>query len=227
MGVESEYAVATPGNAFSAPGPYCIANTPGRRPFVMREKASAMPTPTRSWRHSTGRMPMAAAASMTGVVGYALRKDTASRFRISAIASTIFICRGRIHLAIMRRHAAAVLVLLTLALAMPAVAAAFGGIPSVGITVVDADRSAAFYTGVLGFERVSDVEIAGPGYDALTGLTNVRMRVVTLRLFDERLELTQYLSPAGKPIAAGSRSHDHWFQHIAIIVSDMDRAHRW
>src|SRR6266568_8416408 len=36
-------------------------------------------------------MPAAAVASMTGVVGYALRNVTPSRFRISAIASTIFI----------------------------------------------------------------------------------------------------------------------------------------
>src|SRR5438876_5261467 len=36
-------------------------------------------------------MPTAAVASMTEVVGYALRNVTPSRFRISAIASTIFI----------------------------------------------------------------------------------------------------------------------------------------
>ena len=36
MGVESENAVATPGKAFSAPGPYCMANTPRRRPLVVR-----------------------------------------------------------------------------------------------------------------------------------------------------------------------------------------------
>jgi catechol 2,3-dioxygenase-like lactoylglutathione lyase family enzyme len=136
------------------------------------------------------------------------------------------VCRGRIHLTIMPRHAVAVLLLL-LALATAAGATPLGSVPSVGLTVANADRAAAFYAGVLGFERVADVEVAGPGYDVLTGLANVRMRVVTLRLFDEVLELTQYLTPVGRPIPAGSRSHDHWFQHIAIIVSDMDRAHRW
>src|SRR5262249_53804936 len=50
-----------------------------------------MPTPTRSWRQSTGRIPAAAAASITGVVGYVLRNSTPSRFMISAIASTTFI----------------------------------------------------------------------------------------------------------------------------------------
>ena len=33
----------------------------------MREKPSAMPTPTRSWRHRIGRMSMAAQASITGI----------------------------------------------------------------------------------------------------------------------------------------------------------------
>src|SRR4029077_14007611 len=91
IGTESENAVATPGNAFSAPGPYCIAKTPRRRPLVVRLKPSAMPTPTRSWRQSTGLIPAAAAASIIGVVGYVLRNSMPSRFMISAIASTTFI----------------------------------------------------------------------------------------------------------------------------------------
>jgi catechol 2,3-dioxygenase-like lactoylglutathione lyase family enzyme len=39
--------------------------------------------------------------------------------------------------------------------------------------------------------------------------------------------LTEYLAPQGKPIPVDMRSNDHWFQHIAIIVSDMDRAYQW
>ncbi len=77
--------MATPAKAFSAPGPYCIAKTPGGRPFDTRAKPSAMCTPTRSWRQITGRMPIAAAASMIGVVGKQNRVDTPSRFRISAM----------------------------------------------------------------------------------------------------------------------------------------------
>src|SRR4051812_30921079 len=49
-----------------------------------------MPTPTRSWRHSTGRMSILAAASMTAVVGYALRNSAPSTFRMRAMASTTF-----------------------------------------------------------------------------------------------------------------------------------------
>ena len=51
------------------------------------------------------------------------------------------------------------------------------------------------------------------------------MRVVRLRLGDEALELTEYLAPRGRPMPVDSRSNDRWFQHVAIIVSDMDRAY--
>jgi catechol 2,3-dioxygenase-like lactoylglutathione lyase family enzyme len=53
------------------------------------------------------------------------------------------------------------------------------------------------------------------------------MRVVRMRLGDEFIELTDYLAPEGRPVPVDSRSNDRWFQHIAIIVSDMDRAYRW
>ena len=53
------------------------------------------------------------------------------------------------------------------------------------------------------------------------------MRVARLRLGDEVLELTQYLAPRGRPIPVDSRSNDRWFQHVAIIVRDMDEAYGW
>jgi catechol 2,3-dioxygenase-like lactoylglutathione lyase family enzyme len=53
------------------------------------------------------------------------------------------------------------------------------------------------------------------------------MRVVRLRLGDEFIELTEYLAPKGRPIPVDSRSNDRWFQHIAIIVSDMDKTYAW
>jgi catechol 2,3-dioxygenase-like lactoylglutathione lyase family enzyme len=47
-----------------------------------------------------------------------------------------------------------------------------------------------------------------------------------MRLGDESIELAQFLAPRGRSIPADSRSNDLWFQHIAIIVSDMDRAYQ-
>jgi len=47
-----------------------------------------------------------------------------------------------------------------------------------------------------------------------------------MRLGDESIELTEYLTPKGRPIPVDSRSNDRWFQHVAIIVSDIDRAYQ-
>jgi catechol 2,3-dioxygenase-like lactoylglutathione lyase family enzyme len=50
---------------------------------------------------------------------------------------------------------------------------------------------------------------------------------VRLRLGDESIAWTEYLAPRGRPAPTDSRSNDHWFQHIAIVVSDMERAYQW
>jgi catechol 2,3-dioxygenase-like lactoylglutathione lyase family enzyme len=100
-------------------------------------------------------------------------------------------------------------------------------VDAVGMTVADMDRSIDFYTSVLSFEKVSDVELAGPEYEHLQGIFGLRMRVVRMRLGDEQIELTEYLAPRGRPMPVDARGNDRWFQHVAIIVSDMDRAYRW
>ncbi len=98
-------------------------------------------------------------------------------------------------------------------------------VAAVGMTVSDVDRAAAFFADVLSFEKVSDVEVWGEAYEQLQGLFGLRMRVVRMRLGDEQIELTEYLTPKGRPIPVDARSNDRWFQHIAIVVSDMDRAY--
>lgn len=98
-------------------------------------------------------------------------------------------------------------------------------VDAVGMTVSDMDRSVAFFKDVLTFEPVSDVEVTGQEYDRLQGVFGTRMRIVRMRLGDEQIELTEYLSPRGRPLPADSRSNDRWFQHVAIIVSDMDAAY--
>ena len=96
---------------------------------------------------------------------------------------------------------------------------------SIGMTVPDLDRAVAFYTTVLAFEKVDEVEVTGADYDRLQGVVGIRMLVARLRLGEEMIELTEYLAPGGRPAPADARSNDRWFQHIAIIVSDMDRAY--
>ena len=98
---------------------------------------------------------------------------------------------------------------------------------AVGMTVADMERSVTFYTEVLSFQSVSDVEVSGEEYEHLEGVFGLRMRVVHLRLGDESIVLTEYIAPKGRPTPVDSRSNDGWFQHVAIIVSDMDRAYQW
>jgi catechol 2,3-dioxygenase-like lactoylglutathione lyase family enzyme len=95
----------------------------------------------------------------------------------------------------------------------------------IGMTVSDADRSVEFYSRVLQFTKVSDEEYAGEGLERAKNVFGSRARIVRMRLGTEEIELTQYLAPEGRPFPIGTRGNDRWFQHIAIIVRDMDQAY--
>ena len=94
------------------------------------------------------------------------------------------------------------------------------------MTVSDMDRSVNFYSRILTFEKLSDTELAGDEVERFFGVFGARVRIVRMKLGDESIELVQFLTPRGRPIPVDSRSNDLWFQHIAIIVSDMDRAYQ-
>lgn len=99
-------------------------------------------------------------------------------------------------------------------------------VDAVGMTVSDMDRAVEFFSKVLSFQTVSDVEVHGKEYEKLQGVFGLRMRVVRMKLGAESIELTEYLTPQGRPMPVDSRSNDRWFQHIAIVVSDMDKAYQ-
>jgi catechol 2,3-dioxygenase-like lactoylglutathione lyase family enzyme len=97
----------------------------------------------------------------------------------------------------------------------------------IGMTVSDMDRSLDFYMRVLHFSKISDEEFTGENFEHVKGVFGIRIRVARLQLGDEQLDLTEYLAPRGRPVPADSRSNDRWFQHVAIIVRDMDAAYAW
>jgi catechol 2,3-dioxygenase-like lactoylglutathione lyase family enzyme len=99
-------------------------------------------------------------------------------------------------------------------------------VDAIGMTVSDMDKAVQFYSEVLTFQKVSDVEVWGDPYEHLQGVFGLRMRVVRMTLGNEAIELTEYLTPKGKPYPIDTKSNDHWFQHIAIVVSDMDKAYQ-
>jgi catechol 2,3-dioxygenase-like lactoylglutathione lyase family enzyme len=111
-----------------------------------------------------------------------------------------------------------------LAAVLPSLAAV-REVGAIGLTVGDLDRALAFYTKVLPFEKVAESASAPGAADSLLGLSGTELRSVELKLGDERITLTEHRTNKGRPIPPDSRSFDHWFQHIAIVVRDMDAAY--
>jgi catechol 2,3-dioxygenase-like lactoylglutathione lyase family enzyme len=104
----------------------------------------------------------------------------------------------------------------------PSPTRAVGG---VAIPVADMERSIAFYSTLLFFEKVSDVETAGFEIARLFGTNGGLIRVVTMRLGADQIELVEYGGRRAGPAHApdGARSPEH----IAIVVNDLDQALLW
>lgn len=99
-------------------------------------------------------------------------------------------------------------------------------VDAIGITVAEMERSVKFYSGVLGFRKISDEEFWGNEYERLNGLFGLRMRIVRMKLGEETIELIDYLTSGGRSIPEDAKSNDLSFQHIAIVVSDMEKGYQ-
>lgn len=117
-------------------------------------------------------------------------------------------------------------VLLLLTISISRVSAQVKKVGAIGITVKDMNTSVKFYSEVLGFKKISDEELFGEQYEQLEGIFGLRMRVVRMQLGDEIIELTDYLTSGGRSIPEDMQSNDLYFEHIAIVVSDMDKAYQ-
>lgn len=95
----------------------------------------------------------------------------------------------------------------------------------VGYTVSDLERSIQFFVGTLGAEHLGTREVSGEELAALTDLTDPSARVAHLAVGTEHVALTAYDKP-GKPYPRPAASNDLDFQHLALVVSDMNAAHR-
>jgi catechol 2,3-dioxygenase-like lactoylglutathione lyase family enzyme len=79
------------------------------------------------------------------------------------------------------------------------------------VSTASLERSVAFYRDALTFQLAGTSGPAGA-------------RTAHLKLGAECLDLTEYHSPEGKPFFSDSNANDLWFEHIAIVVSDMAAA---
>jgi len=101
-------------------------------------------------------------------------------------------------------------------------------VDKVSMTVADLDKSIDFYTTVLPFQLKQTFQLEGESIQRLFGLQekDLAINVAQLSLGNEIIELIEFeTSQPGRTIPHDSKSNDLWFQHIAIVVSDMDKAY--
>jgi len=94
----------------------------------------------------------------------------------------------------------------------------------VGLTVSDLDASVEFYCAVLGCAVRERSQSSGLEVDTLTGVAEAHIVTADLQLpRGEILELVQYLTPAGVPLAQQRNQPGH--THIGFQVPDVDAAY--
>lgn len=97
-------------------------------------------------------------------------------------------------------------------------------IARVSFTTADADGAETFYRSVFGFERVASYACKGRHVAELMGIACDEYRATVLQLGNEEISLLAF-APPGRPYPTRRASDDPWFQHIAIVVSDMAAAY--
>lgn len=102
-------------------------------------------------------------------------------------------------------------------------------VKNVAITVSSLEKVLPFYTDLLSFKKESAYELDGKTLERLTGISNsaLKAKVVVLSIGQEQIELIEFVNEENaQVIPLDSRSNDLWFQHIAIVVNDMDKAYQ-
>jgi catechol 2,3-dioxygenase-like lactoylglutathione lyase family enzyme len=94
----------------------------------------------------------------------------------------------------------------------------------ISFTTNDADRLGAFYRKAFGFEPMEIEHYAGEAFARLSSIEGARARALPFRLGEETIELLEF-NPFGAPYPADIGCNDPRFQHIAIVVADMETAY--
>jgi len=84
-------------------------------------------------------------------------------------------------------------------------------------------RAEGFYGGVLGFRAIARGPLDPETRQALR-LTRTTAEQIIMRLGREEIALVQFF-PRGARAPRDGRSNDLWFQHLAIVVGNMDAAY--
>lgn len=92
----------------------------------------------------------------------------------------------------------------------------------VGLCVSDLDRAARFYGEVLGFRRLSQIEIGGQSVARLLGLEDVLLRAVYLERDGFRLELLHYALPGHAEEVTPRPMNRIGLTHLSLRVRALD-----
>ena len=98
-------------------------------------------------------------------------------------------------------------------------------IDRITLIVSDLDRAEENYVRTFGccVEHRAEID---PSLISVLCIRQARGRRSLLRLGREQIELLEFTDSAGRPYPPGSTSTDLWFQHMAIVVSDMTDAYQ-
>jgi catechol 2,3-dioxygenase-like lactoylglutathione lyase family enzyme len=118
------------------------------------------------------------------------------------------------------------LVQLVICLAAPVGARPRGSaVRSIALTVADLEEARGFFVSGLGFTAVgAPIRLAGAEYAGLTGIRSAEARRQRLTLGQEQIELLAFSAPPGRAAPGDGHSDALWFQHLALVASDIDRA---
>jgi catechol 2,3-dioxygenase-like lactoylglutathione lyase family enzyme len=90
--------------------------------------------------------------------------------------------------------------------------------------VADLERMVAFYCEALDFRLLGPSRIDAPAWGELMGLPGARARTARLRLGAQELELVSF-DPPGRAYPTQANAADLCFQHLAIVVPEMEAAY--
>lgn len=91
-----------------------------------------------------------------------------------------------------------------------------------GISVSNMENSLRFYRDLIGMKVERDVIVSGKEIGEVNNLGEAQVRIVILEFSGGQIELLEFLSPRGKPLAPEIRLCDHAITHIAFEVDDIN-----
>ena len=96
-------------------------------------------------------------------------------------------------------------------------------VDSIRLTTSSLAKMESFYREALGFRTVGRGSLSSPSDERLLGLAQ-SAKTLTMQLGGDQIQFIMF-SRRGRPYPQDSLSPDLWFQHFAIVVTDIDAAY--